>query len=118
MVLSPFQLCKRNISQNTPPTLCFKLIFLDRSSCQFSKKSPKTPTFSSCFLLRVFTKIQPRCPCFPMISVVELHDINPYFFPLWSRISLYKVPLGLKLLKIASFGVFLLFVPKKVNKAN
>ena len=80
MFLSPLQLCSKNIFKNTPSTLCSGPIFPGRSRCQILENSPKSPKLSSCFLLHVFTKIQPRCPCFPMISVVELHDINPYFF--------------------------------------
>ena len=76
-VLSTIQLYRRKLSQNTPPTLCFGPIFPDRSGCQFPEKSPKSPTFSSCFLLLVFTKNQPRFPRFLVILEVELPDIIP-----------------------------------------
>ena len=75
MVLSPLKLCRREIFQNTLPTLGFEPIFPNRSGCQSPEKSPKSPTFSSCLLLLVFTKIQPRCPHFLVISKVELLDI-------------------------------------------
>ena len=74
-VLSSLQLFRRTFSQNTPPTLCSGPIFPSRSGCQLLEKSPKSPTFSSCFLPLVFTKIQPRCPRFLVISEVELSDI-------------------------------------------
>ena len=75
MVLSSLQLCRRQLSQNTPPTLGSGPIFPSRSGCQSPEKSPKSPTFSSCFLLCVFPKIQPRCPRFLVISEVELPNI-------------------------------------------
>ena len=74
-VLSPLQLCRRKLFQNTPLTLGSGPIFLSRPSNQFLEKSPKNPTFSSCFLLLVFPKIQPRCPLLLIISEVELPDI-------------------------------------------
>ena len=77
MVLSPIQLCRRKLFQNTPKTLCSDPIFSGRSSYQSPEKSPKSPTFSSCFLLLVFTKNQPRCPHFLVILEVELPDIIP-----------------------------------------
>ena len=79
-VLSPIQLCRRKLSKNAPPTLGSRPIFPSRSSCQSPEKSPKSPTFSSCFLLLVFPKIQPRCPFFLMISEVELPDIISQLF--------------------------------------
>ena len=79
-VLSLLQLFRRNISQNTPLTLCSGPIFLGRSGCEFLEKSPKSPTFSSCLLLLVFTKNQPRCPHFLKILEVELHEIIPQLF--------------------------------------
>ena len=84
-VLSPLQLCRRKLSKNTPPTLDSGPIFSSRSSCQFPEKSSKSPSFSSCFLLHVFSKIQPRCPRFLMISKVDLPDIiyQLFLFGLW-----------------------------------
>ena len=79
-VLSLLQLCRKKLFQNTPKTLCSGPIFPSRSGCQFPEKSPKSPTFSSCFLLLVFTKSQPRCPHFLMILEVELLDIIPQLF--------------------------------------
>ena len=74
-VLSSLQLFRRKLSQNTLPTLGFGPIFPSRSGCQSPEKSPKSPTFSSCFLLHVFSKIQPRCPRFLVILKVELSNI-------------------------------------------
>ena len=79
-VLSLLQLCRRKLFQNTPKNLCYGPIFPSRSGCQFLEKSPKSPTFSSCFLLLVFTKNQPWCPHFLMILEVELHEIFPQLF--------------------------------------
>ena len=79
-VLSPLQLFRRERFQNTPKTLCSGPIFPSRSGCQSPEKSPKSPTFSSCFLLLVFTKNQPICPHFLVISEVELPDIIPQLF--------------------------------------
>ena len=50
------QLCRRKLSQNTLLTLGSRPIFPTRSGCQTLEKSPKSPTFSSCFLLCVFPK--------------------------------------------------------------
>ena len=50
-VLSPLQLCRRKLSQNTLLTLGSEPIFPSRSGCQSPEKSPKSPTFllpSSC----------------------------------------------------------------------
>ena len=74
-VLSRLQPFRRKRFQNPPTTLGSGPIFSSRSGCQSPEKSPKSPTFSSCFLLRVFPKIQPRCPRFLVISEVELPNI-------------------------------------------
>ena len=74
-VLSPLKLFRKKLFQNTLPTLGSGPIFPSRSGCQSPEKSPKSPTFSSCFFLRVFPKIQPRCPHFLVISEVELSNI-------------------------------------------
>ena len=79
-IVFPLQLCGIQLSQNTPPILGFGPIFPSRSGCQFPEKSLKSPIFSSCFLLHVFPKIQPRCPRFLLISEVELPDIIPQLF--------------------------------------
>ena len=112
-ILSPLQLYIRQISQNTFPTLCSRLISSSRLDCHFLEKSPKSPKFSSYFLLLVFTKIQPRLPRFSMISEVEFHDIILQLFRFWSRVSFYKVSLRLKMLKIANFGIFIFLILKR-----
>ena len=91
-VLSPLRLYRRQISQNTSTTWCSGPIFSGRLGCQFPEKSPRVLEFHLTSFFFVFTKIQPRLTRFPMILEVELHDIIPQLFPLWSLVSFYRVP--------------------------
>ena len=81
-VLSPLQLCRINFTQNTPPTLCSGPIFRVGRAANFLKNLPRVQHFllASFFVSSPKVNQESRCPRFPVILAIKLHDIIPYIF--------------------------------------